>query len=87
MLGSGYGTLALYVLAGIAYIALSVVFPKAILSWVEDGKAPDTILATRRDQSGAVTRSRPLCQYPQVAKYKGSGSTDDAANFSCSAGF
>jgi len=60
---------------------------EAILAWVEDGKAPDTILATRRDQSGAVTRSRPLCQYPQVAKYKGSGSTDDAANFSCSAGF
>jgi feruloyl esterase len=59
----------------------------ALLAWVEDGNAPETIVATRRDQSGAVTRSRPLCQYPQVAKYKGSGSTDDAANFSCSAGF
>jgi len=35
MLRSGYGTLALYVLAGIAYIALSVFFPRAILSWVE----------------------------------------------------
>jgi hypothetical protein len=30
-------------------------------------------------------RTRPLCPYPQVAKYKGSGSTDDAANFACSA--
>jgi len=34
-----------------------------------------------------ITRSRPLCQYPLVAKYKGSGSTDDAANFTCSTGF
>jgi hypothetical protein len=60
---------------------------EALLSWVEDGKAPETLPAVRRDQSGAVTRKRPLCQYPQVAKYKGSGSTDDAANFACSSGF
>jgi feruloyl esterase len=59
----------------------------ALLSWVEDGKAPATLTAARRDQAGALTRSRPLCQYPQVAKYKGSGSTDDAANFVCSTGF
>ena len=60
---------------------------EALLSWVEDGKAPETLPAVRRDQAGAITRSRPLCQYPLVAKYKGSGSTDDAANFTCSAGF
>ena len=59
----------------------------ALLAWVENGKAPETLTATRRDQSGGVTRSRPLCQYPLVAKYKGAGSTDDAANFVCSAGF
>jgi feruloyl esterase len=59
----------------------------ALLTWVEDGKAPETLSATRRDQAGAVTRSRPLCQYPLVAKYKGSGSTDEAANFVCSASF
>ncbi len=59
----------------------------ALLSWVEDGKAPVTLTAARRDQAGVITRSRPLCQYPQVAKYKGSGSTDDAANFVCSTGF
>lgn len=59
----------------------------ALVSWVEDGKAPATLPAARRDQAGAITRSRPLCQYPQVAKYKGSGSTDDAANFVCSTGF
>jgi feruloyl esterase len=59
----------------------------ALVTWVEEGKAPETLTATRRDQAGAVTRSRPLCQYPLVAKYKGTGSTDDAANFVCSAGF
>jgi len=40
--------------------------------------------AIRRDQTGAVVRSRPLCQYPLVAKYKGTGGTDDAANYVCS---
>jgi feruloyl esterase len=60
---------------------------EALLAWVEDGKAPATLTATRRDQSGTVTRTRPLCQYPLVAKYKGTGSTDDAANFVCSTGF
>jgi feruloyl esterase len=60
---------------------------ESLLAWVEDGKAPETLPAVRRDQAGAVTRRRPLCQYPLVAKYKGSGSTDDAANFVCSAGF
>ena len=59
----------------------------ALDQWVEEGKAPEMLTATRRDQSGAVTRSRPLCQYPLVAKYKGTGSTDDAANFVCSTGF
>src|SRR5215472_1190255 len=59
----------------------------ALLSWVEDGKAPATLTAARRDASGGITRSRPLCPYPLVAKYKGSGSTDTAANFVCSTGF
>jgi hypothetical protein len=59
----------------------------ALVTWVEEGKAPGTLTATRREPSGAVTRSRPLCQYPQVARYKGRGSTDDAASFTCSDGF
>jgi feruloyl esterase len=54
-----------------------------LVAWVEEGRAPETLLATRRDQSGAVTRSRPLCQYPLVARYTGTGSTDDARNFVC----
>jgi feruloyl esterase len=51
--------------------------------WVESKKAPDRILASR-GAGGKTVRTRPLCPYPQVAKYKGSGSTDDAANFVCS---
>jgi feruloyl esterase len=59
----------------------------ALLAWVENGQPPQTLTAARRGASGAVTRSRPLCQYPLVAKYTGTGSTDDAANFVCSVGF
>jgi len=51
--------------------------------WVENKKAPDTILASRPPGTRPV--SRPLCPYPQIARYKGEGSTDDAANFECRA--
>ena len=59
----------------------------AVIDWVENGKAPDTLQAIRRDATGAVTRSRPLCQYPLVARYNGKGSTDEAASFECRTGF
>jgi len=55
-----------------------------LVNWVENGKAPDTIAASQVSR-GQTTRSRPLCPYPQIARYKGSGSPDDAANFSCAA--
>ncbi|HXF38688.1 MAG TPA: tannase/feruloyl esterase family alpha/beta hydrolase [Blastocatellia bacterium] len=58
----------------------------AIERWVEDGFAPDQVIASKRqglDPKSPATRTRPLCPYPQVARYKGSGSTDDAANFVC----
>jgi feruloyl esterase len=50
--------------------------------WVEKGTAPDKIIASHAT-GGKVDRTRPLCPYPQVAKYSGSGSIDEAANFSC----
>jgi feruloyl esterase len=50
--------------------------------WVEQKKAPKQILASHMT-NGAVDRTRPLCPYPQVAQYKGTGSTDDVANFTC----
>jgi feruloyl esterase len=54
----------------------------ALEQWVEQGKSPDKITASHSTQ-GKVDRTRPLCPYPQVAQYKGSGSTDDASNFVC----
>lgn len=48
-----------------------------LVDWVEKGTAPDSIIGSRPG------RTRPLCPYPQTAKYKGSGSTDDAQNFVC----
>jgi feruloyl esterase len=51
-------------------------------TWVTSGAAPDSILASKLT-NGAVTRTRPLCPYPQEATWKGTGSTDDAASFSC----
>ena len=50
--------------------------------WRENGKAPTSILATH-STNGKVDRTRPLCPFPQVAQYKGTGSIDDAANFVC----
>src|SRR5579872_667224 len=55
----------------------------ALESWVEHGEAPDQIVASHTT-NGTVDRTRPLCPYPQVARYKGTGSKDDAANFTCS---
>jgi feruloyl esterase len=56
----------------------------ALDAWVVSGKAPHSIVAQHVTNNGAVDRTRPLCPYPQQAAYKGSGSTDDAANFVCS---
>jgi feruloyl esterase len=54
----------------------------AMINWVEKGKAPDSMIASRV-VNNQVVRTRPLCPYPQVARYTGSGSIDDAANFRC----
>ena len=54
----------------------------ALEEWVERGTAPERIIATR-SINGIVDRTRPLCPYPQVAAYKGSGDTNDAASFVC----
>ena len=54
----------------------------ALERWVERGQAPDQIVAWH-STNGAVDRTRPLCPYPQLATYKGSGSIDDAPSFTC----
>ena len=54
----------------------------ALENWREHGVAPKEIVASQIVK-GTVTRTRPLCPYPQVAQYKGTGSTDQAENFIC----
>jgi feruloyl esterase len=52
--------------------------------WREQGQAPQAVIAAQREGSDVV-RSRPLCPYPQVARYDGTGSIDAADNFTCEA--
>jgi feruloyl esterase len=66
-----------------------------LVKWVEQGVAPDSVVASARGPGNAgganadvpaawaADRTRPLCPYPKVARYNGSGSIEDAANFSC----
>ena len=58
----------------------------AVEQWVEKNVAPPTIIATKYnddDPTKGIKMTRPLCAYPQIAKYKGTGDTNDAANFVC----
>jgi hypothetical protein len=59
----------------------------SLVDWVEKSTPPESIVATKyapvADEANKVAMTRPLCPYPQVAKYKGTGDTNDAANFLC----
>ena len=55
---------------------------QVIDDWVEKGAAPDRIVAAKV-VAGKTTRTRPLCAYPLRAVYKGTGSIDDEASFTC----
>ncbi len=54
----------------------------ALEPWVEKGTAPDSIIASKIAKN-VTERTRPLCPYPQIARWKGTGNTDEAANFAC----
>ena len=69
-LGNGYGPATFDLLT-------------ALEDWVERGKAPDLLEATEFDDKASPVRSRPLCSYPSVARYRGSGDVNQAASFSC----
>jgi feruloyl esterase len=60
---------------------------RALEQWVEQGVAPERLTATKynddRNPAQGVKMTRPLCAYPRLAKYKGSGDPNDAANFTC----
>ena len=58
----------------------------ALEEWVEKGNAPSTVIASKMEGQGPAAKvkmTRPLCVYPLEAKYKGTGDTNDAANFAC----
>ncbi|MFN7923192.1 MAG: tannase/feruloyl esterase family alpha/beta hydrolase [Bryobacteraceae bacterium] len=57
----------------------------ALERWRERNEAPKAIIATRVSERGRVEMTRPLCPYPERAVYQGSGSTNEAGNFSCKA--
>ena len=83
-------SIALYLVPGMGHCQGGVgtdTFDKvaALEEWIQTGNAPAKIVAAHRT-AGTPDRTRPLCQYPQVAKYNGSGSIDDASSFSCAAG-
>jgi feruloyl esterase len=65
----------------------------ALEDWVEEGKAPESITATRfaelpdhNADPQKILMTRPICPYPQQVHYKGKGSTKDAGSFSCQQG-
>ncbi len=55
----------------------------AMMKWVEQGVAPEKIVASSFNATGALLRQRPVCPYPAQAVYSGSGDVNSAANFSC----
>jgi feruloyl esterase len=55
---------------------------RAIEDWVERDIAPDRIEASRVE-ADAIVRTRPLCPYPEIARYRGSGNTDRSGSFVC----
>jgi feruloyl esterase len=87
-MGAGTGDFfRLFMMPGVFHCAGGVGPDRAdmaslVTRWVEEGSAPDRIVASKVE-GGKVTRTRPLCPYPEVAKYSGTGSTDDATNFAC----
>ncbi|MDW5330289.1 tannase/feruloyl esterase family alpha/beta hydrolase [Plantactinospora sp. KLBMP9567] len=59
----------------------------SVVRWVEQGKAPSSLVGRRIDGGGDVLLTRPVCQYPLVARYKGHGTTTEAKNFTCASGY
>ena len=78
----------LYMLPGVLHCAGGpgpdrVDWVEAIRAWVEDGRAPERLLATKLGEDDEVAMTRPVCPYPQVAVYDGSGDPNDEGSFAC----
>jgi len=57
----------------------------ALEQWVEHGRAPSTFVASRVSKEGAIERTRLVCAYPNIAKYRGAGDVNSLDNWACSA--
>ena len=77
---AAFGQLGISTSGGLKYGAFD-----ALVDWVEKDVPSGTIIGTKYSADQKVLLTRPLCPYPQLAKYKGTGDTNDAANFECSA--
>ena len=80
----------LYMLPGVLHCAGGpgpdrVDWVEAIRAWVEDGSAPERLVASKYAPDGTSTMTRPVCPYPQVAVYDGTGDPNDEASFACAA--
>ena len=56
---------------------------EAIRTWVEDGQAPDRLVASKRNLDGQIALTRPVCPYPEIAVYDGSGDSNNESSFTC----
>jgi len=78
----------LFMMPGVGHCAAAVgpgswdIFA-VLVSWVEKGIAPDSIVAYQYNGDGSLKRSRPLCPWPKKARYSGQGDVNDARNFTC----
>ena len=80
----------LYMLPGVLHCAGGpgpdrVDWVEAIRAWVEDDQAPERLVASKLAADGSATMTRPVCPYPQVAVYDGTGDSNDEASFACAA--
>jgi Tannase and feruloyl esterase len=57
----------------------------ALEQWVEQGRPPSRLVASRLDKSGNIERTRLVCAYPDIAKYRGAGDVNRAENWECPA--
>jgi feruloyl esterase len=78
----------LYVLPGVQHCgegngASQIDFLSVLRDWVEKGRIPTNLVATRNDPAGNVLFARPVCEYPKYPRYEGEGDPADAASFRC----
>jgi feruloyl esterase len=80
--------LRLYLAPGVGHCAggigpQPVALMEPLMNWVEHGRSPAALRSENWNEAGNFTRTRPLCPYPEQARYRGQGSIDDAKSFRC----